>query len=155
MPLSAYVQSAIFLILAVFVHWIAAGLDRGRFHWSDNVPAWLQAVGLIALAASYALCFWAMLVNRFFSSVVRIQSDRGQARRRGRSLRLCAAPRLSRRNRHHPRQRPGARFVARHGASLPFLLYRVITEDRVLQAELAGYADYARRVRWRLLPGIW
>jgi protein-S-isoprenylcysteine O-methyltransferase Ste14 len=64
--------------IVMFVHWIAAGLDRGRFHWSDNVPAWLQAVGLIALAASYALCFWAMLVNRFFSSVVRIQSDRGQ-----------------------------------------------------------------------------
>jgi protein-S-isoprenylcysteine O-methyltransferase Ste14 len=40
-------------------------------------------------------------------------------------------------------------------SSLPFLLYRAITEDRVLQAELPGYADYARRVRWRLVPGIW
>jgi len=64
--------------IVMFVHWIVAGLDRGRFHWSDNVPAWLQAIGLLALAVSYALCFCAMLVNRFFSSVVRIQSDRGQ-----------------------------------------------------------------------------
>ena len=40
-------------------------------------------------------------------------------------------------------------------ASLPFLLCRAITEDRVLQAELPGYRDYAARVRWRLLPGIW
>jgi protein-S-isoprenylcysteine O-methyltransferase Ste14 len=39
--------------------------------------------------------------------------------------------------------------------SLPFLLHRAITEDRILQAELAGYSDYAARVRWRLLPGIW
>jgi protein-S-isoprenylcysteine O-methyltransferase Ste14 len=40
-------------------------------------------------------------------------------------------------------------------ASLPFLLHRVVTEGRVLIAELPGYRRYARRVRWRLLPGIW
>jgi protein-S-isoprenylcysteine O-methyltransferase Ste14 len=40
-------------------------------------------------------------------------------------------------------------------ASLPFLLHRAITEDRVLRAQLPGYRHYARRVRWRLLPGIW
>ena len=59
-------------------HWIIAGLDHGRFHWSDTVPGWLQWLSLLALAAGYALCLWAMVVNRFFSSVVRIQSDRGQ-----------------------------------------------------------------------------
>ena len=64
--------------LVLVLHWIVAGLDRGRFHWSDDVPAWLRAAGLIAVAAGYGLALWAMLVNRFFSSVVRIQSDRGQ-----------------------------------------------------------------------------
>ena len=39
--------------------------------------------------------------------------------------------------------------------SLPFVLHRAIAEDRVLQAELPGYRDYAARVRWRVLPGIW
>jgi protein-S-isoprenylcysteine O-methyltransferase Ste14 len=39
--------------------------------------------------------------------------------------------------------------------SLPFLLYRTMAEDRVLQAQLPGYAEYAQRVRWRLAPGIW
>jgi protein-S-isoprenylcysteine O-methyltransferase Ste14 len=145
--------------IVMFVHWIAAGLDRGRFHWSDNVPAWLQAVGLIALAASYALCFWAMLVNRFFSSVVRIQSDRGQHVVTGGPYAFV----------RHPGYLAGIVIILASGpalgswlatallvvASLPFLLYRAVTEDRVLQAELAGYADYARRVRWRLLPGIW
>ena len=62
----------------MFAHWIIAGLDHGRFHWSDTVPGWLQWLSLVALAAAYALCLWAMIVNRFFSSVVRIQSDRGQ-----------------------------------------------------------------------------
>jgi len=38
---------------------------------------------------------------------------------------------------------------------LPFFLYRSATEDSVLLAELPGYRDYAERVRWRLLPGIW
>jgi len=100
--------------VVMFLHWIVAGLDRGRFHWSDNVPTWLQAVSLIALAAGYVLCCWAMAVNRFFSSVVRIQSDRGQHV-------VASGPYAYVRHpgylagRDHPRQRPGARLLARHG----------------------------------------
>jgi protein-S-isoprenylcysteine O-methyltransferase Ste14 len=66
------------ITIVMFAHWIVAGLDRGRLHWSDGVPPWLQGVGLAAVAAGFALCFWAMAENRFFSSVIRIQSDRGQ-----------------------------------------------------------------------------
>jgi hypothetical protein len=73
LPLSLRVFS-----LVLFMHWIVAGLDRGRFHWSDNVPDWLQGVCLFTVAAGYALALWAMRVNRFFSSVIRIQTDRGQ-----------------------------------------------------------------------------
>ncbi len=40
-------------------------------------------------------------------------------------------------------------------AGLPLLFVRAVGEDRVLQAELAGYRDYAARVRWRMLPGVW
>ena len=64
--------------LVLFMHWIVAGLDRGRFHWSDDVPGWLQGICLFAVAAGYALALWAMRVNRFFSSVIRNQPDRGQ-----------------------------------------------------------------------------
>src|SRR5262249_55616438 len=64
--------------LVLFMHWIVAGLDRGRFHWSDEVPGWLQGVCLFTVAAGYALALWAMRVNPFFSSVIRIQTDRGQ-----------------------------------------------------------------------------
>src|SRR5262249_15590623 len=64
--------------LVLFMHWIVAGLDRGRFHWSNHVPGWLQGICLFTVAAGYALALWAMRVNRFFSSVIRIQTDRGQ-----------------------------------------------------------------------------
>lgn len=143
----------------LFVHWLIAGLDRGRFHVSDSVAPWLQAAALIVFAGGYALCFWAMAVNRFFSSVVRIQSDRGQ-------YVVTSGPYAYVR---HPGYGAGVLIVLSSGvalgswlaaallavASLPFLFYRTVTEDRVLAAELPGYRDYAQRVRWRLLPGIW
>lgn len=145
--------------LALFMHWILAGLDRGRFHWSDDVPAWLQGIGLLTVAAGYALALWAMRVNRFFSSVIRIQSDRGQhvistgpyavVRHPGYTgavlIMLASGPALG-------SWLAAALLVI---LSLPFLLHRAITEDRILQAELAGYSDYATQVRWRLVPGIW
>lgn len=145
--------------LVMFMHWIVAGLDRGRFHWSDNVPGWLQALCLVTFAAGYALALWAMRVNRFFSSVVRIQTDRGQHV-------VTTGPYAFVR---HPGYTAGFLILGASGPalgswlaaalvvvfSLPFLLHRAVTEDRILQAELAGYSDYAARVRWRLVPGIW
>jgi protein-S-isoprenylcysteine O-methyltransferase Ste14 len=143
----------------LIAHWVIAGLDRGRFHWSDSVPVWLQAVALAAIAAGYALCFWAMRENRFFSSVIRIQADRGQ-------YVVTSGPYAVIR---HPGYSAGILIIVASGialgswlaaaflviATLPFLLYRAISEDRFLQAELSGYRDYAGRVRWRLMPGIW
>lgn len=140
-------------------HWIIAGLDHGRFHWSDTVHGWLQWLSLLALAAGYALCLWAMVVNRFFSSVVRIQSDRGQRVVTGGPYAII----------RHPGYLAGIVIMVASGLaldswlataflavfSLPFLLYRAVTEDRVLQAQLPGYQDYAQRVRWRLMPGVW
>ena len=146
-------------IVVVLVAFVVAGLDRGRFHWSDHVPAWLQAFGLAVVAASYAFVFWAMTVNRFFSSIVRIQADRGQrviasgpyayvrhpGYLGGILIALCSGPALG-------SWLATAIFVV---SGLPFLIYRAITEDRVLRAGLPGYEAYAGRVRWRLLPGIW
>jgi protein-S-isoprenylcysteine O-methyltransferase Ste14 len=100
-----------------------------------------------------------MAVNRFFSSVVRIQSERGQHVVTGGPYGFL----------RHPGYLAGILAMAASGpalnswlatavlvaSSLPFLLYRTITEDRILKAELAGYRDYAGRVRWRLVPGIW
>ena len=100
-----------------------------------------------------------MRVNRFFSSIVRVQSDRGQ-------VVITTGPYAIIR---HPGYLAGIVIMMASGlafnswiattmlmvCALPFLLHRVITEDRVLLAELPGYRDYAERVRWRLLLGIW
>jgi protein-S-isoprenylcysteine O-methyltransferase Ste14 len=147
------------LNVVLLAHWIIAGLDRGRMHWSDRVPSWLQAFALFTIVTAYALVFWAMIVNRFFSSVVRIQSDRGQHV-------VTSGPYAFVR---HPGYSAGILILGASGIALgswlataflvaisfPFLFYRVINEDRVLQAQLPGYASYSARVRWRLVPGIW
>ncbi len=147
------------LNVVLLIHWIIAGLDRGRMHWSDTVSPWLQAAGFLSTAAGYALVFWAMLVNRFSSSIVRIQSERGQ-------YVVTSGPYAFIR---HPAYAAGFLIIVASGVALgswlaaaflvaiglPFLLYRAITEDRILQKQLPGYADYAQRVRWRLIPGIW
>lgn len=57
---------------------VAAGLDVGRLHWSDALPLWGQIVALAGFALSFAFSIWAMVVNDFYSRVVRIQGDRGQ-----------------------------------------------------------------------------
>lgn len=146
-------------VVVLFLGFVIAGLDRGRFHWTDDVPPWLRGLGLVAMTASYAFVFWAMTVNRFFSSIVRIQADRGQhvvasgpyayVRHPGYLgaiiMALCSGPALG-------SWLAAVIFVV---SGLPFLIYRAITEDRVLRAELPGYEAYAGRVRWRLVPGIW
>jgi protein-S-isoprenylcysteine O-methyltransferase Ste14 len=141
------------------MHWIVAGLDRGRLHWTDIVPAWLEALGFILIVAVHALTLWLMRLNRFFSSIVRIQSDRGQYVVTGGPYAYI----------RHPGYAAGIVLILASGialgswlaagfviaTNLPFILYRTINEERVLLAHLPGYADYARRVRWRLIPGIW
>ena len=66
------------LNLFIFAQLLLAGLDVGRLHWSATVPFTLQILGLIGFAMGMGLTTWAMLVNRFFSSAVRLQPDRGQ-----------------------------------------------------------------------------
>jgi protein-S-isoprenylcysteine O-methyltransferase Ste14 len=146
-------------VIVLFAAFVIAGLDRGRFHWSDDVPPWLQGLSLAVVAAGYALVFWAMTVNRFFSSIIRIQTDRGQqvvasgpyayirhpGYLAGIFIVLCSGPALG--------SWLAAAILVVSG--LPFVIRRAITEDRVLRAELPGYDAYAGRVRWRLVPGVW
>jgi len=145
-------------LLLNLVTFVLAGLDSGRLHRAASVPwAWVT-VGLALALLGTALFLWAMGENRFFSAVVRIQTERA----------------------HHVCTTGPYRWVRHPGyagsvlgslgmpllldsawAYLPalvliaFFVLRTSLEDRFLQENLPGYREYAQKVRYRLLPGVW
>ncbi|MBI2948276.1 MAG: isoprenylcysteine carboxylmethyltransferase family protein [Verrucomicrobia bacterium] len=148
----------VFLIPVIVAQWVVAGLDVGRFHWSDTVPANLQIASLVGFALGLCLTGWAMQANRFFSSVVRIQEDRGHHLVTGGPYRYV----------RHPgylggmlASVSGTLALGSWWALTPtaifvvFFFRRILIEDRFLQEQLAGYRDYAQSVRYRLVPGVW
>ena len=136
---------------------IVVGADKG-FGWSTPFSLNAKIVALIVLILGYILGSWALIENRFFSGVVRIQTDRG----------------------HHVVSTGPYRFVRHPGyagalwtyivmpilfdsiwAFIPtvlligVLVLRTSLEDRTLQAELPGYKEFAQQTHYRLFPGIW
>jgi protein-S-isoprenylcysteine O-methyltransferase Ste14 len=147
-------------IVALFgplITWVVAGLDR-RWNWSPGIPAALRWGSLLIVLLGAALANWAMVVNRFFSAVVRIQHDRGHQVVSDGPYRFV----------RHPGYAGGLYtwlvaplMLGTLWAYIPALLtacalvVRTALEDRTLIQELPGYAEYTARTRYRLLPGIW
>lgn len=139
-------------------HVVIGPLDVGRFHWSDPIPVALQAAGLIVFAAAMAVLVWAMAVNRFFSPVVRIQAERGHHLITAGPYRVVRHPGYAAMVIGLP---ASALAMGSWWALLPagvfslLVLRRTVIEDPFLIRHLHGYPQYAGRVRYRLLPGIW
>jgi protein-S-isoprenylcysteine O-methyltransferase Ste14 len=136
---------------------IVAGLDH-RYSWSPAFPVWLNILGFILMAAGYAFASWAMAENRFFSGAVRIQTDRGHAVCDSGPYRIVRHPGYA----GNALPLPGIALALSSlwtfipaAAALVIIVIRTALEDRTLQEELPGYAEYARRVRYRLVPGIY
>jgi protein-S-isoprenylcysteine O-methyltransferase Ste14 len=136
---------------------IVAGLDH-RFGWSPVFPLWLSILGLVLISLGYFLAAWALAENRFFSGTVRIQTERGHA--------VCdSGPyRIMRHPGYAGNILPLPGIVLALGSvwtlipaavALIITVTRTALEDRTLQEELLGYRDYAKRVRYRLFPGIY
>jgi protein-S-isoprenylcysteine O-methyltransferase Ste14 len=136
---------------------VVAGLDL-RYAWSAALPTVVPALGLALLIGGYAFSIWAMVSNPFFSAYVRIQTDRGHTVVSDGPYRWL----------RHPSYAGGvasnlglALALGSLWAVLPALLtnavmvLRTVLEDRVLREQLAGYREYAGRVRYRLIPGLW
>ncbi|MBN8580489.1 MAG: isoprenylcysteine carboxylmethyltransferase family protein [Anaerolineae bacterium] len=136
---------------------IVAGLDK-LFGWTSPFSLPVKLVALILILFGFVLGSWALMENRFFSGVVRIQTDRG----------------------HYVVTTGPYRFVRHPGyvgalwsyLAMPIFLnslwafiptgllvivifLRTYMEDKTLQTELPGYKEFSQKTKYRLLPGIW
>jgi protein-S-isoprenylcysteine O-methyltransferase Ste14 len=146
------------VFLVVFVNVVVVAVRDLNARDVDPPPGIGWLIGLTIFLPGWVLITWAMIVNPFFEKTVRIQMDHG----------------------HHVIDRGPYAYIRHPGyagfsavflstplllASAPTFLLMLISvavlvirtalEDRTLQAELPGYRDYADRVRFRLVPGIW
>ncbi len=146
-----------FAIPAMLAIFPVAALDDGRFHWYP-VSWWVSGAGYVLFLAGMGLVTWAEAVNKFFEPTVRIQTDRGHKV-------IDTGPYAVVR---HPGYVGGILFcvgtalclgslwaLVPAGQASALLVLRTRWEDQTLQAELPGYKEYARRVRYRLIPGVW
>jgi len=140
------------MMLAIYP---VAALDDGRFHWS-RVPLWLVVVGYVLLTTSWCLFMWVESVNKFAEPGVRVHAEQKV---------IDTGPYAIVR---HPMYMGVPAFSVGTALALgscwalvpaalllPLLVARTAMEDRTLREELAGYKQYASRVRYRLLPGVW
>ena len=136
---------------------IVAGLDH-RFGWSPVFSSWLHVTGILLITAGYAFGVWALAENRFFSSMVRIQTDRGHTVCDSGPYRVVRHPGYA----GNLLAMPGIVLALDTAWTLiPVVLALAVTvirtslEDRTLQEELPGYLEYTTRVKYRLVPGIY
>lgn len=144
--------------LLTLVTLVLAGLDSGRFHWLPQLSSGWSAVGVALTTAGMVIFLLAMKENRYFSAVVRIQTDRGHT--------VCSTGPYS------VVRHPGYAGMILGTMGLPFLftsvwsgiptllstvllIARTSLEDVTLGKELSGYHDYQRATRFRLIPGLW
>jgi protein-S-isoprenylcysteine O-methyltransferase Ste14 len=142
---------------ALIACYIVAGLDV-RNGWTTGISPLLQVAALIIIVLGYALTVWATAANAFFSLIVRIQKERRHTVAAGGPYRFV----------RHPAYVGGvAIYLATPvmlgslwalipgGLSAVLMIVRTALEDKMLLNELDGYREYARRMRYRLIPGIW
>jgi len=136
---------------------VVAGLDVGRFQWS-NLDFAFVFPGLLLLVSSTFLLNWAMAVNPFFEPTVRIQKERNHKVIANGPYRVV----------RHPGYLAALLYIfsvpliigsvfafTAAGIYLILVVLRTSLEDKTLSRELTGYTEYSKRVRYRLFPWVW
>jgi protein-S-isoprenylcysteine O-methyltransferase Ste14 len=136
---------------------LVVGLDE-LLNWSPAFSILIKIISLAIILTGYIWGSYALIRNRFFSGMVRIQSDRGHQV-------ISSGP-------YRWMRHPGYAgaiwtylatplFLDSRWAFIPavllviLLVIRTSLEDKVLQVELEGYSEYADQVQYRLFPGVW
>jgi len=145
----------------VFVLWtgwlVLMALDAVRFGWSQ-MPVWAQALGAVLIALCMYVACLTFRENSYAAPVVKIARERGHRvvssgpyayvrhpMYAGALLFFIGTPLLL-----------GSRFgLAAAPLLVVVLAARAVMEERMLAEELPGYREYAQRVRYRLVPGVW
>lgn len=137
---------------------VVAGLDSGRFQWTGPIPLTVPLLGVFMTLIGQMIFLLARHQNKFFSSIVRIQSERGHSvcstgiykyirhpGYLGMIISLCGFPMLT------------ASFwsIVPTFLSVLLLLIRTNMEDVTLQLELNGYKAYAHTTKYKLIPKVW
>lgn len=141
-----------------FVMLIISVLDAGRFYWKPTIPLIIIFLGIIMYSIGQIIIIWSKKTNKFFSSVVRIQSDRKH--------KVCSEGPY--RFIRHPGYLGGLIFtiatpfvLGSFWGLIPaiitiiFVFGRTYLEDKTLKKELTGYKEYSKKVKYRLIPFIW
>lgn len=143
----------------LFVATVAiASLDAGRFHWSGTFPWAIEFDALIVFVLASAVQNWAMSANPFFSTAIRIQSERNHRVMTGGPYRFIRHPGYLAMATTMPAT---ALALGSFVALIPALLYsslilwRLVEEDQFLRENLPDYPRYTGTVRRRLIPGLW
>jgi protein-S-isoprenylcysteine O-methyltransferase Ste14 len=148
---------SLIIMIPLFTIYIVSGLDI-RFKWSGEFALWIHITSLIFFILGNAFVSWAMISNIYFSTAVRIQYDRGQ--------------KVSDNGPYRYLRHPGylgmiifylatplilGSFWGLIPSSLTVILFIIRTEfeDNTLKNKLEGYKEYVKRVKYRLIPGIW
>jgi protein-S-isoprenylcysteine O-methyltransferase Ste14 len=138
--------------------YLTAGLDSGRYHWSPDFHWSLYLLGGILTGSGQLLFLVAQKQNKFFSSTVRIQTDRNQT--------VCDTG-LYKVVRHpaymgsviqalgFPLLLGSLWSILPIGLLIVLFLVRTYLEDKTLQNELKGYPEYAVKTRYRIIPYVW
>jgi protein-S-isoprenylcysteine O-methyltransferase Ste14 len=148
---------ALYLPLSIAI-FIIAPLDAGRFRWSIPLPVFIYGISYLFFFLSILIGQWAKYVNRWFSSTVRIQKDRAQVVVKDGPYRYIRHPGYSA---AIPMYLAMPLILGSLWALIPafltiiLLIIRTYLEDNTLQKELPGYLQYTKKIKYRLIPGIW
>lgn len=136
---------------------LVAAFDH-RNGWTPALSVGSAGAGLLCCALGYGFAIWALAENPFFTSVVRIQTERGHEVCDTGPYRIVRHPAYAGNVLALfglPLALGSGWTAAATAAGLAVSVLRTALEDRTLREELDGYAAYARRVRFRLVPGLW
>lgn len=135
-----------------------AAYDVGQLHMSDAVPLFVKTISVLLITVGWLGTIWAMRENRFFSSAIRIQDDRGQKVIKTGPYHFI----------RHPGYIFGSLMIVFQGLAIGswlsvipgllivgILVKRTLLEEKMLFEDLPGYKEYSTRTKFRWVPGLW